>query len=158
MEHAVQTFKQNFKRLTEGTLEQRLSRLLFMYRLTPHSTMGNPWKTHNSICSSQTLCWQLNKNQFSQKLTHGKSSVTEEAKDASAFVSYPPENSAPHSDTDMGTTYASTESWPTNSDITTKTAEITASHPSTMPNWISVFVRRNLPRNCKPPDLEKLTY
>ena len=40
VECAVQTFKQSFKKLTEGTLEQRLSRLLFMYRLTPHSTTG----------------------------------------------------------------------------------------------------------------------
>ena len=76
----------------------------------------------------------VEQKQFSQKLTHGKSSVTEKAEDASAFISYPLENSAPHSDTDMGTTYTSTESRPTNSDITTKTAEITASHPSTMPN------------------------
>ena len=35
VERAVQTFKQSLKKQTEGTLEQRLSRLLFMYRLTP---------------------------------------------------------------------------------------------------------------------------
>ena len=40
MERAVQTFEQSFKKLNEGTLEQKLSRLLFMYRLTPHSITG----------------------------------------------------------------------------------------------------------------------
>ena len=40
VEHAVQTFKQSLKKQTEGTLEQRLSKLLFTYRLTPHSTTG----------------------------------------------------------------------------------------------------------------------
>ena len=40
VEQAVQTFKQNFKKPTENTLEQKLSRLLFMYRLTSHSTTG----------------------------------------------------------------------------------------------------------------------
>ena len=46
-------------------------------------------------------------------------------------------NSTPHSETDTGTT--STESQPTNSDITTETAEMTASHPSTNSIFISVF-------------------
>ena len=51
-------------------------------------------------------------------------------------ISYrPPTNSTPHSETDTGTT--STESQPTNNDITTETAEMTASHPLT--NSISVF-------------------
>ena len=40
-ERAEQTFlKQSFKKLKEGTMEQQLSRLLFAYRLTPHSITG----------------------------------------------------------------------------------------------------------------------
>ena len=40
--------------------------------------------------------------------------------------------------------------------ITTETAKIPVSHPSTVPNSTSVSVRRNPSRNRKPP--EKLTY
>ena len=36
----VQTFKEGMKRLKQGLLNTRLSRFLFKYRLTPHSTTG----------------------------------------------------------------------------------------------------------------------
>ncbi len=39
-ERAVQIFKQGLKKMSEGSLEDRLSRLLFSYRITPHSTTG----------------------------------------------------------------------------------------------------------------------
>ena len=39
-ERAVQTFKSNMKKLTEGTLEAKLSHFLFHYRLTPQTTTG----------------------------------------------------------------------------------------------------------------------
>ena len=39
-EGAVQTFKSGMKKLTEGTLETRLTRFLFHYRTTPHATTG----------------------------------------------------------------------------------------------------------------------
>ena len=40
VERAVQTFKEGLKRITAGTLNTRLSRFLFSYRLTPHSSTG----------------------------------------------------------------------------------------------------------------------
>ena len=39
-ERAVQTFKSFLKKTPDGTLEDRLSKFLFNYRLTPHSTTG----------------------------------------------------------------------------------------------------------------------
>ena len=39
-ERAVQTFKSGMKKLTEGTLETRVTRFLFHYRTTPHTTTG----------------------------------------------------------------------------------------------------------------------
>ena len=39
-ERAVQTFKEGLKKLTEGSVETKLSRFLFQYRLTPHSITG----------------------------------------------------------------------------------------------------------------------
>ena len=39
-ERAVQTFKENLRRTSEGTLETRISRFLFTYRNTPHTTTG----------------------------------------------------------------------------------------------------------------------
>ena len=39
-ERAVRTFKQGLRRITEGSLETRLARFLFQYRITPHSTTG----------------------------------------------------------------------------------------------------------------------
>ena len=40
VERAVQTFKEGMKRIKEGSLNTRLSRFLFQYRLTPHSSTG----------------------------------------------------------------------------------------------------------------------
>ena len=40
VERSVQTFKERLKRLKEGSLNTRLSRFLFKYRLTPHSSTG----------------------------------------------------------------------------------------------------------------------
>ena len=39
-ERAVQTFKSFLKKTPDGTLEDRLSKFLLNYRLTPHSTTG----------------------------------------------------------------------------------------------------------------------
>ena len=39
-ERAVQTFKESLRRSTLGSLETRISRFLFLYRYTPHSTTG----------------------------------------------------------------------------------------------------------------------
>jgi len=42
VEHAVQTLKSFLKKTPDGTLEDRLSKFLFHYRITPHSTTGIP--------------------------------------------------------------------------------------------------------------------
>ncbi len=39
-ERAVQSFKQGIKRIQSGSIQERLSRYLFKYRITPHSTTG----------------------------------------------------------------------------------------------------------------------
>ena len=41
-EKAVQIVKQGLKRMKEGSVSDRLSRVLFTYRITPHSTTGVP--------------------------------------------------------------------------------------------------------------------
>ena len=39
-ERAVQTFKEGMRKMTDGSLETKLSRFLFKYRMTPQSTTG----------------------------------------------------------------------------------------------------------------------
>ena len=39
-ERAIKTFKTGVKKMTQGTLKQKLARFLFSYRTTPHSTTG----------------------------------------------------------------------------------------------------------------------
>ena len=39
-ERGVQTFKEGLKKMSEGSVETKLARFLFQYRLTPHSTTG----------------------------------------------------------------------------------------------------------------------
>ncbi|XP_033114045.1 uncharacterized protein K02A2.6-like [Anneissia japonica] len=41
-ERAVQTVKQGLAKIAEGSLQTKLSRFLFKYRITPHSTTGVP--------------------------------------------------------------------------------------------------------------------
>jgi len=41
-EIAVQTFKTAMKRMSSGSVENKLARFLFKYRVTPHSTTGVP--------------------------------------------------------------------------------------------------------------------
>ena len=76
VEHAVQTLKQSFKKLTEGM------RLLFMYRLTPHSIagrssaelmLGRQPRSQFNLFKNQKLHEQ---KESSQKLMHDKSLVT----------------------------------------------------------------------------------
>ena len=40
-ERAVQTFKSYLRKATEGSLEDKLSKFLFQYRITPHTTTGS---------------------------------------------------------------------------------------------------------------------
>ena len=39
-ERCVQSFKKSMKKITNGTLDERLSNILFTYRTTPQSTTG----------------------------------------------------------------------------------------------------------------------
>ena len=39
-ERAVQTFKESMKKMKEGSIETKVSRFLFQYRITPHTTTG----------------------------------------------------------------------------------------------------------------------
>ena len=57
-ERAVQTFKESMKKTNMGSLETMVSRFLFHYRITPHSTtgtspvelmMGRQLKSHLSL-------------------------------------------------------------------------------------------------------------
>ena len=40
VERAVQSLKNGLKKVKEGTLEARIAKILFQYRITPHSTTG----------------------------------------------------------------------------------------------------------------------
>ena len=40
VERAVQTLKKGLKKVKEGTMEARIARILFSYKITPHSTTG----------------------------------------------------------------------------------------------------------------------
>ena len=48
-ERAVQTFKQEMKKFTDGDLRDRLSRFLAHYRTTPHTTTG--------VCPEEPFSW-----------------------------------------------------------------------------------------------------
>ena len=41
-EHAVQSFKQGIKQIKDESVQERLSKYLFNYMITPHSTTGIP--------------------------------------------------------------------------------------------------------------------
>ena len=40
VERAVQSLKNGLKKVKEGTLEARIAKILFQYRITPHNTTG----------------------------------------------------------------------------------------------------------------------
>ena len=87
-------------------------------------------------------------DQIRKKSTTTESTTSDliENPEASAFVSYPPENIAPDSETS------------TNHDVTPAPADVTTSDPSMVPNpsTSTVPIRQNPARNRKPP--ERLTY
>lgn len=81
-ERAVQTLKQFLKKSTRGLLENNISKFLFRYRITPHSTIGvSPSELlyGRSIQSNLDLmipsvCSTVQTKQDKQKQTHDKSS------------------------------------------------------------------------------------
>ena len=78
-ERAVQTLKEGLKKLTSGCLETKLSRFLFQYRVTPHTTTGQtPAQLLMSRCL-QTHLDQLHPN-LSSKI-QGKQQAQKERYD-----------------------------------------------------------------------------
>ena len=80
-ERAVQTFKESMKKMSNGSIGTRLSRFLFTYRTTPHTTTGiSPAKLLFNRRPRTRLellrpCIQSHvlKKQQNQKVTHDKS-------------------------------------------------------------------------------------
>ena len=82
-ERAVQTIKTGLKKITSGTLEDRLSQFLFQYRLTPHSTTGTspaellmgrkPRSTLDLI--KPNIADRVCQNQQRQKVAHDQGTI-----------------------------------------------------------------------------------
>ena len=77
-ERAVQTFKNAMKKATTSDLETHLSRFLFQYRITPHTTtgvspaellMGRQPRSHLDLMRPQVSS-RVHANQFRQKMAH----------------------------------------------------------------------------------------
>ena len=79
VERAVQTFKESMKRSSSDSLETRVSRFLFHYRITPHTTTGcspaelmmrRQLRSHLSLVRQDVT--QLAKRQQNQKIYYDK--------------------------------------------------------------------------------------
>ena len=79
-ERAMQTFKNGMKRSTKDTLETRVSRFLFQYRITPNTTtgispaelmMGRQLRSHMHLLHPE-LAEQVSISQQRQQLNHDK--------------------------------------------------------------------------------------
>ena len=78
-ERAVQMFKQGMKRMTSGSIQDRLARFLFSYRITPQSTtgssaellMGRKLRSRLDLVKPN-LAKRVKEKQLSQKQTHDK--------------------------------------------------------------------------------------
>ena len=77
-ERAVQTFKNAMKKATTSDVETHLSRFLFQYRITPHTTtgvspaellMGRQPRSHLDLMRPQVSS-RVHANQFRQKMAH----------------------------------------------------------------------------------------
>ncbi|XP_072171469.1 uncharacterized protein [Diadema setosum] len=71
-ERAVQSFKAAMKRMTNGTIETKLSRFLMAYRITPHPTTGTPpaQLLFNRIPRSRFDCVKPNMEERVQRKQH----------------------------------------------------------------------------------------
>ena len=82
-ERAVKTLKMGLKKITDGTLEDRLACFLFQYRLTPHTTTGTspaellmgrkPCSTLDLI--KPNIADRVRRNQQKQKAEHDRGTV-----------------------------------------------------------------------------------
>ena len=82
-ERAVQTFKKGFKKLSKGSVQDKISRFLFSYRIMPQSTtgtspaellFGRPLRSHLHLLKPN-LSQNVENKQEQQKLTHDKHAV-----------------------------------------------------------------------------------
>ena len=84
-ERAVQTFKLAMRKQQTGTLEEKLARFFFSYRITPHTTtgetpakllMGRQLRSHLSLFHPN-LSHKVARSQQQQKLHHDRSVKSE---------------------------------------------------------------------------------
>ena len=68
VERAVQTFKESFKGLQEGSINTRISRFLFKYRLTPYSSTGISPAAFTSSDGNYVLSWTRSDRLWRKKL------------------------------------------------------------------------------------------
>lgn len=82
-ERAVQTWKNGLRKVSQGSLETRLSRVLFQYRITPHATtgkspaellMGRRLRSHLDQLHPD-VARQVRRSQERQKREHDKTAV-----------------------------------------------------------------------------------
>ena len=81
-ERAVQTFKKGISRISGGTVQEKISKFLFMYRVTPHSVTGVPLSEllHGRRLRCRLDNWypdisqRVGNLQDKQKQTHDKAS------------------------------------------------------------------------------------
>ena len=79
-ERAVQTFKNGFKKMSEGMVQEKLSRFLFSYCITPQTTTGmSPAELLMGRASRSclhllkpNLSQTVKNKQEQQKLSHNK--------------------------------------------------------------------------------------
>ena len=86
-ERAVQTFKENMRKATQGDMETKLSRFLFHYRITPHSTtgvspdeklLGRTPRSHLDILKPSVSSQRINCDSQAPRVWHQRSDICEE--------------------------------------------------------------------------------
>ena len=83
LERAVQTFKKGFKKLSKGSVQDKISCFLFSYHIMPQSTtgtspaellLGRPLRSRLHLLKPN-LSQNVENKQEQQKLSHDKSAV-----------------------------------------------------------------------------------
>ena len=106
-ERAVQTFKENMRKNTNGSIDARLARFLFRYRNTPHTTtgltpselmFGRRVRTHLDLMKPN-LVSRVQLKQQRQQLEHGMHTKERsfEVGDTVFVQNFPPKRGTPWS-------------------------------------------------------------
>ena len=83
VEHAIHTFKNGFKKMSDGRVQEKLSRFLFSYRITPQTTtgmspaellMGRSLRSRLHLLKPN-LSQTVKNKQEQQKLNHDKRAI-----------------------------------------------------------------------------------